>query len=277
MKQLYFTLMFVLASSGFTFATNQLETRTNQAVFTSIPIYGSAFAYNQLIARMSRTNNAAVKLNLATNFVMQYPITIAQVRSVAQMFRYDNNRLEFAKRAYASCTTPQLYGQLRNSFTYQYTFNALMQFVMIQARYGYNNRPYPGYGTYPPNNNPWGNQGGQYYPNYPNGNYGNQGNYPPNYPNNYGDNQYFNQFLTILRKESFDSNRLKMATNYVNQRQLSAQQIKQIAKLFDFDSNRLQFAKDAYDNCYDQYNYFLLRDVFTFASNYNSLITYTNR
>ncbi len=104
------------------------------------------------------------------------------------------------------------------------------------------------------------------------------------YPNNQGDgyynqgqntnNQYFNQFVSSLRSESFDSNRLQNAKVYASQRNLSANQIKEIAATFTFDSNRLDWAKAAYNSCYDKGNYFLLRETFTFSSSYSDLQDY---
>lgn len=85
---------------------------------------------------------------------------------------------------------------------------------------------------------------------------------------------YFEQFKQTLANESFDSNRLKTAKNYLKNNSLSSQQIGEIAKIFTFDSNRLDFAKAAYSNCYDPQNYFLLKDCFQFSSNYSALEGY---
>ena len=87
-------------------------------------------------------------------------------------------------------------------------------------------------------------------------------------------NLYFQQFLVQLQNESFDSNRLNNALAYVSMNPVSTTQIREISKTFTFDSNRLDFAKRAYQSCYDKQNYFLLRDSFTFDSNYNSLMHY---
>jgi len=134
-----------------------------------------------------------------------------------------------------------------------------------------------------------GNVGTVNYGNNGNGYYG--GNYPNNnhcgtpYPGTYqGDgyynqgqtanNQYFNQFVSSLRSESFDSNRLQNAKVYASKVNLSAKQVKEIAATFTFDSNRLDWAKAAYSSCYDKENYFLLRDAFTFSSSYSDLQDY---
>lgn len=115
-----------------------------------------------------------------------------------------------------------------------------------------------------------GNHCGTTYPNYPNGGNGNGWNNPG--PNTNA--VYFSQFVSSLKAESFDSNRLQNAKVYAAKTNLSASQIKEIAATFTFDSNRLDWAKAAYGACYDKGNYFLLRDTFTFASNYSALQDY---
>ena len=85
----------------------------------------------------------------------------------------------------------------------------------------------------------------------------------------------FNEFLAYLDKQSFDSNKLTEANNYVSKSNLSAQQIKSIAQKFTYDSNRLEFAKNAYANCRDKANYFLLKSTFQFTSSYTELEEYT--
>ncbi|MGV3612588.1 MAG: DUF4476 domain-containing protein [Fluviicola sp.] len=134
-----------------------------------------------------------------------------------------------------------------------------------------------------------GNVGTVNYGNNGNGNYGGgyQHNHCGTHPNNQGDgyynqgqtnnsNLYFNQFLSSLRSESFDSNRLQNAKVYAAKTNLSASQIKDIAATFTFDSNRLDWAKAAYNSCYDKGNYFLLRETFTFSSSYSDLQDYVS-
>lgn len=108
-----------------------------------------------------------------------------------------------------------------------------------------------------------------YNPNpYPSQNTGGYGN-----PNGTTD-PAFAQFLQLLDNESFDSRKLELANNYVSKTNLYAQQITDISKKFTFDSNRLEWAKHAYNKCYDKTNYFLLKSTFTFTSNYSALEEY---
>lgn len=133
---------------------------------------------------------------------------------------------------------------------------------------GYPNNPYYGNG-YPgnpyPNNTGYGNTyPGNNYPNYPV--YG-----TPNTGNFVNENS-FNGFINALDNEAFDNNKLKMAQFYASKTVLTVQQIGRILQQFTFDSNRLKFARTAYDNCYDKYNFVLLRNQFTFSSDFERLM-----
>ncbi len=123
------------------------------------------------------------------------------------------------------------------------------------------------YASQPGNNNGNWNNGNN------NGNWNNGGNGNWNNGNNA---VYFNQFLETLKNESFDSSKLKTAKDYASKTQLSAQEIKQVAELFSFDSSRLEWTKAAYASCYDKQNYFLLKNAFSFSSSYDNLLDYIN-
>lgn len=110
----------------------------------------------------------------------------------------------------------------------------------------------------------------------------NNGGFPNHGPNDYYNNHVvnenlFQQFISSLENEAMDANKLKMAKNFVQANPVNAAQIARISKTFSFDSNRLDFAKHAYTMCVDQGNYFLLKDTFSFSSNYNSLLDYINK
>lgn len=98
-------------------------------------------------------------------------------------------------------------------------------------------------------------------------NYGNFDN--QNVVNN-GNSGYL-EFIKLLKEESFDSGKFDKGKKYISKTTLSAQQISEIAALFSFDSNRLEWAKYAYQYCYDKQNYFLLKSSFSFSTNYSDL------
>lgn len=52
---------------------------------------------------------------------------------------------------------------------------------------------------------------------------------------------------------------------------LSAVQIKEITMLFDFEADRIEYAKFAHSRCNDPQNYFLINDAFQFESTIDEL------
>ncbi len=76
-------------------------------------------------------------------------------------------------------------------------------------------------------------------------------------------------------RESFDSNRLKMADMiFRTGGMMTVEQIVEIAQYFDFDSNRVKFLKNAYLNCIDRYNYYLVLRTLDYSSSRDKVISY---
>ncbi|WP_412476202.1 DUF4476 domain-containing protein [Flavobacterium sp. TBRC 19031] len=84
----------------------------------------------------------------------------------------------------------------------------------------------------------------------------------------------FNAALTTIKKQSFEDTRLKTAKQVISANCLNVNQIIQIANLFNFEDNKLDFAKYAYDFCIEPKNYFKLNGIFTFSSNVDNLSDY---
>jgi hypothetical protein len=74
-----------------------------------------------------------------------------------------------------------------------------------------------------------------------------------------------------ISKASFDDSKLTIAKQIASSNCLLASQIRDIMRLFAFESTRLEFAKFAYPFCYDKGNYFLVNDAFTFSSSIDEL------
>lgn len=75
----------------------------------------------------------------------------------------------------------------------------------------------------------------------------------------------------LISKESFDSSKLTLAEQVVSSNPMSANQIVGICKLFSFESNKLEFAKYAYEFCVDRNKYYLLNEAFTYESSKREL------
>jgi len=106
------------------------------------------------------------------------------------------------------------------------------------------------------------------------GNFGNFNN--QNFGSNTSTTTGYEEFVKMLKEESFDSGKLEKSKNYISKTFLAASQIAEIAKTYTYDSNRLEWAKYAYQYCQDKQNYFLLKPTFSFSSNYTDLENFTN-
>ena len=88
---------------------------------------------------------------------------------------------------------------------------------------------------------------------------------PPTPPSPYAMNpKDYDAAYQMISKESFDSSKLTIAEQVVSSNPMSANQILGICKLFSFESNKLEFAKYAYEFCVDRNKYFLLNEAFTY-------------
>ena len=78
--------------------------------------------------------------------------------------------------------------------------------------------------------------------------------------------------IALLRNETFDSMRYKLAVMILPGGEFTAKQIAAMAKTFDFDSGRLDFLIKAYRHCTDRYNYTIAVNTLDFGSNRTKLM-----
>lgn len=84
----------------------------------------------------------------------------------------------------------------------------------------------------------------------------------------------YNAALSTLRNQAFEDSRLKTAKQIVAVNCLNVDQVIEIANLFSFEDNKLEFAKYAYDFCIEPRNYFKVNGIFSFSSNADELSEY---
>lgn len=80
-----------------------------------------------------------------------------------------------------------------------------------------------------------------------------------------------------IRHEKFSSDQMKAAKRAIPGHNLTAMQIRDIALIFTFDSDRVTFLKYAYRHCFDPQNYHVVYDVLTFDSSKDELERATRR
>ena len=83
--------------------------------------------------------------------------------------------------------------------------------------------------------------------------------------------QDYDAAYQMISNESFDSSKLTLAEQVVSMNPMSASQILGICKLFSFESNKLAFAKYAYEFCVDRNKYFLLNEALNYESSKREL------
>jgi uncharacterized protein DUF4476 len=85
------------------------------------------------------------------------------------------------------------------------------------------------------------------------------------------DNDEFDRVLWAISKENFETNRMTSAEQIIGGNYFTTAQFKQLLRLFNFESNKLQLAKLGYDKVVDQSNYYTLSDLFSYNSSRDEL------
>ena len=89
--------------------------------------------------------------------------------------------------------------------------------------------------------------------------------------------QDFDEAYAMIQRESFDDTRLTIAKQVVASNKMTVNQIAQIARLFSYESNRLEFTKFAYPYCIEKNKYYLLYEVFDHDSSKQELNEYIQK
>ena len=82
------------------------------------------------------------------------------------------------------------------------------------------------------------------------------------------------RMVAQLKAESFDDNRTELAQAMVTSKLLTTADIRRLIGTFQFEDNKLDFAKYAYAYVADPENYFKVASDFTFAANKSDLLNY---
>lgn len=86
----------------------------------------------------------------------------------------------------------------------------------------------------------------------------------------------FSQAKSAIKAKSFAESKLTIAKQISSSNCLTSDQVREIMKVFSFEDSKLEFAKYAYDYCYDPYNYWKVNDAFDFESSIDELNEYLN-
>ena len=90
----------------------------------------------------------------------------------------------------------------------------------------------------------------------------------------------FDSHKKQLERESFEEDRMKMATTFLKQKKwkcMKVSQIKRVIKLLNFEDNQIAFAKMAYGFAHDPENYQEVIAIFTEAPTRKTLSRFINK
>lgn len=111
--------------------------------------------------------------------------------------------------------------------------------------------------------------------------YKNNTNTSPNFNNNTNNNSGncwqamgamdFSNAKKAVKSESFEENKIQVAQQFTKNNCLTVNQITEVLGAFTFEETKLEYAKYAYDFCYDKANYYQLNSAFTFSNSKDEL------
>ena len=84
--------------------------------------------------------------------------------------------------------------------------------------------------------------------------------------------EQMNMAMQVLENQSFDDKKLDVAKLCVTLGHFCVEDLARMAVVFSFDDNRTKFLIYAYEFCPDPQNYYMLRDVFSFRSNFDTMM-----
>jgi hypothetical protein len=76
---------------------------------------------------------------------------------------------------------------------------------------------------------------------------------------------------TNISSKSFEDSKMTVAKQVTKANCMTAAQIAEVMALFSFEESKLDYAKYAYDFCYNQGDYYVINDAFTFESSIEEL------
>ena len=87
-------------------------------------------------------------------------------------------------------------------------------------------------------------------------------------------NTSFESAKTSIKSKSFSDSKMTMAKQIIDKNCMSSSQIKGVMGLFDFEADKLTWAKYAWHKCTDTNNYFQINDGFDFEASIEELDSY---
>lgn len=87
----------------------------------------------------------------------------------------------------------------------------------------------------------------------------------------------FNQAVSSIKSKTFNDSKMTVAKQVTKSHCLSSQQVKEITQLFEFENDKLTYAKFAHRYTYNKNKYYLVNDAFDFEHTIQDLNDYINK
>ena len=159
-------------------------------------------------------------------------LSTSQIYTISKAFDFDSNRVKFLTSAYSNCVDRYNYYLVLATLDYSSSRDKVISYVMDHQKIRY----------------------------------------AEGEPVRKMTSSDMNNIIRALKKEDFDSHRQKLAKMIVCGNLFTSRQIADMAKLFDYDSNRKEFLLYAYDNCIDPQNYLTAANTLDYSSNRTELM-----
>jgi hypothetical protein len=266
------------STSTTTTSTSTSTTHGNQTTTSSSVSGGMTGCANPLSAqrfllekkKVTMQKTTAGKLLVAKKLINTQCLLSQQVYEITSLQTFSKDRLTLAKLAYNRVFDPANFEVVFNAFAISADVEQLQAYMesmggadVVDVNVDGNN-----------NNNNYNN-------NNSNGNYNqNSGTvYVPGYTGPVGcpypmNSSNFQAAKQTIEKQTFENTKVQTAKQIVDANCLTADQVTELTKLFDFDNDRLDFAKYAYTHTYDKGNYFKVNNSFEFESSITALQEY---
>ena len=164
-------------------------------------------------------------------------MTVAQITRISENFSFDDNRVKFLKKAYLNCIDCHNFYRVLPTLQFNTSRDKIMKFVIEDEEHRHRD------------GEPYGKVS----------------------------SSDMSAIIKALKNETFDSSREKLADMIVAGNLLTSRQITDMAKTFQFDSNRYDFLLYAYRNCVDPQNYVIAANTLQFSTNRSDLMRKISR
>lgn len=151
---------------------------------------------------------------------------------------------------------------------------AIVPFVFPEQRDSYTSRPRPRHEEHRPSHTDKGYRpDGPFYPDRPD--LSHRSSYSQR--NNPMEAEKFYRAFENISRKTFEADKLSAAKQLIARNMMNIEQIKQICRLFEYESSKLDFAKSAYNHCTEKDSYYQINEVFQFENSKTELEQYVQQ